>query len=69
MTERYILVTHPNGRCYGHLEWGRRGTELVVDHCQCGQGHPGAGCARCGATDLPVIGHAGVCPGAPEPAR
>lgn len=63
MSEREVLVTHPNGRCYGHLEWSPRGTELVIDHCECGAGHPPAGCAVCGATDTPIIGHADVCPG------
>ena len=67
MTDREILITHPNGRCYGHLELTDKGTTLVVDHCECAAGpmvaHPNPGCAVCGATDLPVIGHAAVCPG------
>jgi hypothetical protein len=65
---REVLVTHPNGRCYGHLEWTDRGTTLVVDHCECPDpdtAHPAPGCVVCGAINLPVIGHAEVCPGSP----
>jgi hypothetical protein len=63
MSERETLVTHPNGKCYGHLEWTDRGTTLVTDHCECDYegNHPTVGCARCGATDIPIIGHAEVC--------
>jgi hypothetical protein len=32
---RETLITHPGGRCFGHLEWSERGTMLVVDHCEC----------------------------------
>jgi hypothetical protein len=65
MSVRETLVTHPNGRCYGHLEWGPKGTTLVVDHCECeyAGAHPSAGCGVCGATDIPLIGHAEVCRG------
>jgi hypothetical protein len=52
-----ILVMHPGGRCYGHLEWGQHGTTLVVDHCECGGCPADVGCAVCGATGLPVTGH------------
>jgi hypothetical protein len=69
VSTREVLVTHPNGRCYGHLEWTDQGTTLVIDHCECDGGpdlaHPAPGCVVCGATDLPVIGHAAVCPGEP----
>ena len=52
---RETLISHPGGRCYGHLEWTEHGTTLVVDHCEC------VGCTVCGATGLPVVGHGEVC--------
>ena len=54
---RETLVSHPGGRCYGHLELTEHGTTLVVDHCECA----GVGCTVCGAVGLPVVGHGEVC--------
>ena len=54
---RETLISHPGGRCYGHLELTEHGTTLVVDHCECA----GVGCTVCGAVGLPVVGHGEVC--------